>query len=167
MACRGVLVALEKADIDTLRDFESDDERIDHVIDEIEERELGGEAGWAAETDKAWDAIHRCFNNGTLKRGSGDYPFNHIILEGEYLVDNDEYIISLKTPEQVSDIAARIGEITEDELKRRYRMIDPEQYGMPLSDDDEGYTWDWFCGIVDFYRRAAEAGRWVIFTVDQ
>ena len=167
MACRGVLFALEKSDVDTLLAFENENDRVEHVSNVIEERELAEDSPWAAETDKAWDAIHRCFNQGSLDLGSGEYPFNHVILEGTQLVTSGDYYISLKTPEQVRDIAARIDEITEEDFKRRYRRIDPEQYGMQLSDDDEGYTWAYFNDAAEFYRRAAKAGRWVIFTVDQ
>ncbi len=167
MSCRGVLFALEKEEIDTLLGFEDEQERIDHVSEVIEERELGGHSPWAAETDKAWDAMHRCFNGGTLKLGKGEYPFDHIIFEGEQLVTSGEYYISLKTPEQVRDIAARIGEITQNELTRRYRLIKPRDYGMPLSEEDRLYTWEYFKEIAAFYQRAAKAWRWVIFTVDQ
>ena len=53
MACRGVLFALEESDIDTLLAFEDVNDRIEHVSNVIEERELGGDSLWAAETDKA------------------------------------------------------------------------------------------------------------------
>lgn len=165
MSCRGMHFALEEKDVQTLRDMEDEDARIEHVTEVIEEDLYGGD--WAAETDKAWDAIHRCFANGTLAPDDGEYPLNHVIMGGEPLVSNDDYFISLKSPAQVRDIAKALGGITQDDLRARYRTIDPSDYGLELSDEDEKYTCEWFGGLVDFYRRAAEAGRWVMFTVDQ
>lgn len=165
MSCRGMHFALEEKEVQILRATEDEEARIEHVTEVIEQDLFGGD--WAAETDKAWDAIHRCFANGTLALDGGEYPLNHVILGGEQLVTSGDYYISLKTPDQVRDIAKALGDITRDNLRARYRAIDPTDYGMDLSDEDEEYTCDWFEGLVDFYRRAAETGRWVIFTVDQ
>lgn len=165
MSCLGVLFALSAADISALRSLESDDERLGHVQESIEQREFGGP--WCAETDKAWDAIHRCFAGGTLDPEGGTYPLNHVILGGESLYSGDDYIMSWKSSQQVRDIAAAISSVTEQDLRARYRTIDPDDYGMPLDSDDEGYIWDWFTGLIDLYTRAAVEGRGVLFTVDQ
>lgn len=165
MSCRGALFAIEQSDVDALLAMNTEADRIAHVTDVIEERDLDGP--WGVETDKAWDAIHRCFEDGNLTCDGGEYPLNHMIMAGKHLCTSGDYYISLKTPEQVKDIASKIEAVNETELRARYRRIDPDQYGMDLSDDDEKYTWDWFVGIAEFYKRAAAAGRWVIFTVDQ
>lgn len=157
--------AVTEQDVNELRAMESEVDRIDHVTDVIEEHGVDGD--WAAQSDKAWDAIHRCFDNGDLTCDGGEYPLNHVIFGGEQLVTSGDYYISLKTPEQVRDIAAKIGEITRAELSRRYRLLDPAKYGYEITDEDEGYVWHWFEGVAAFYQRAAKAGRWVIFTVDQ
>lgn len=164
MACRGVLFALTDSDLSELLAMEGE-ERVEHISNVIEERDLGGP--WAVETDKAWDAIQRCFGNGELAWEGGDYPLSHIILGGVSLYDGDDYVISHKTPEHVRAIAATIGSVTEADVRARYRQIDPDRYGMDLSEEDEGYTWEWFSGLIEFYMRAAEAGRHVLFTVDQ
>lgn len=88
-----------------------------------------------------------------------------MIFGGEFLVATESDFISLKTPRR--DIAAAIAGVTEDQLRSPYRAIDPEEYGLALTDDDEGYTWELFTGLVEFYKHAAEAGRSVIFSVDQ
>ena len=56
---------------------------------------------------------------------------------------------------------------TRKEFDERYRAIDAEDYGMALSDDDCEYTWEWFQEVRRLYSRAAEAGRYVLFTADQ
>lgn len=164
MASRGVLFALTEAEILELRGIEDEQERVDHLIDVFEEREIGGE--WAAETDKAWTAIHRCFANGEFTWSPEGYPLDHIILGGAQLYSGDDYILSLKTVAQTRDIAAAIASITEDDLRGRYRRLKPISFGVAISPDYENYTWHWFRGLADFYRRAAEAGRCVLFTVD-
>jgi hypothetical protein len=75
--------------------------------------------------------------------------------------------MSLKTPKQVRDIAAALPSITEEDFRRRYFAIDAKSYGVPLSDEDFRYTWDWFQGVRDLYSRAAQEGRCVLFTADQ
>ncbi len=36
-----------------------------------------------------------------------------------------------------------------------------------LTEEDFGYTWEWFQGVRDLYQRAATEGRFVLFTADQ
>jgi Domain of unknown function (DUF1877) len=165
MGCRGVLFALTRADVDQLRALGDEATRLEHATEVIEERELGGRTEWAVETDKAWDAIQRSFAGGSLEWEGGTYPLNHVILGGESLYSGEDYIMSLKTPAQVNDICRSLGDVTREEMRRRYFAIDPTDY--ERSEDDWEYTWDWFTGLVDFYRRAAAAGRFVLFTVDQ
>jgi hypothetical protein len=67
----------------------------------------------------------------------------------------------------VRAIAAALPAVTKDELRAGYDAIDPDSYGMPRSDEDFEYTWEWFQGLVEFYARAAAGGLSVLFTVDQ
>ena len=53
------------------------------------------------------------------------------------------------------------------EFRRRYYSIDRKSYGFPLTDEDLGGTWEWFQGVRELYIRAAEMGRFVVFTADQ
>ncbi len=83
------------------------------------------------------------------------------------LYDGDDYILILKSPEQVREVAAALRRVTKEKLRAGYDRIDPDAYGIPLSDEDFQYTWDWFQGVVEFYQRAAAAGHSVLFTADQ
>jgi hypothetical protein len=98
---------------------------------------------------------------------NGEYPLSHVVLGGEPLYGGDDYVISLKTPAQVRDVAAALGDVTRETLRRGYDTIDPAAYQGEICDEDFAYTWSWLKGLVEFYRRAAAEGRWVIFTVDQ
>lgn len=121
----------------------------------------------ARETDKAWDAIHRTLTDGEIDWDNGVYPLNHVILGGELLHTGDDYIMSLKTPAQVRDIAAALKVVTEEQFRKAYSRFDPSSYSFSVSEEDFVYTWSWFQSLCEFYYRAAEAGRYVLFTADQ
>jgi hypothetical protein len=128
--------------------------------------------GWVQETDKAWDAIHRCLTDGTLREG--DTP-GHLCVLGAtdyfWVVRDDgqiEWIVNLLDPADVRRAADAIRGIDRAELRRRYEGIDPEaSYCFGKSEDDFEYTWSWFPHLQAFFQRAADAGRWMVFLADQ
>lgn len=167
MGCLGVHFALTEAEVQTLLDFEDEQDRLDHIQVVIEEDYLSNQREFCSESDKAWDAIHRALGDGEMSLEGGSYPLNHAILGGASLYDADDYIISLKTPAQVKDVAAALTPLTRDEFHQRYWSIDSRKYGRELDDDDFEYTWEWLQAVRDLYRRAADSGRFVLFTADQ
>ena len=62
---------------------------------------------------------------------------------------------------------AALKRITRDWFRERYGRIDPDSYGVDLSEDDFEYTWSNFEGLPEFFENAARANRAVIFTADQ
>jgi hypothetical protein len=133
----------------------------------VEEIEDAWEEPYVVETDKAWNAIQRCLTDGTLLYVSGDYPLNHCICGGRQLVRRQEYTVSFVTAPQVKDVAAALGKVTKAWMRKRYDKLDPEDYDeVEIGDEDFAYTWKSFLDVRRFYKRAAEAGRAVIFTVD-
>jgi hypothetical protein len=78
-----------------------------------------------------------------------------------------DHIVSLKSPEQVRDVAAALPGVTLANFRRRYFAIDPDAYGRPVAEQDFSYTWDWFQNVCRLYTRAAAEGRYVLFTSDQ
>lgn len=167
MSCLGVHFALSEIEVVYLRSLDDEQARLDHLQEVIEEHYLKNEMQFAAESDKAWDAMHRVLADGQLTWDGGVYPLNHTVLAGELLYTESDYIMSLKSPQQVRDIAAGLANITEAEFLRRYSAIDAKSYGRSLSDEDFRYTWDWFQDVRGLYARAADAGRFVLFTADQ
>ncbi len=167
MSCLGVHFALTEKEVAHLRSLEDEQGRLEHLQEVVEEHYLNDEKQFAAESDKSWDAMHRALSDGETSWDGGDYPLNHTVLAGELLYTQSDYIMSLKTPQQVRDIAAALPGITEADFRRRYDAIDPNSYGFPLTDEDFHYTWDWFQGVRDLYIRAGQAGRFVLFTTDQ
>lgn len=167
MSCLGVHFALTEAEVEKLRSIRSEKKRLEHLQEVIEETYLSEHPEWAAESDKAWDAMHRALADGELTWEGGEYPLNHTVLAGELLYTRADYIMSLKSPQQVRDIAAALEPITEADFQRRYQAISPCSYGEELTDEDFQYTWDNLQDVRRLYRDAAAAGRWVLFTADQ
>jgi len=67
----------------------------------------------------------------------------------------DDYVVSLKEPPQCADIAAALGELAEDWLRKRYFALVPEDYGRDLTEEDFEYTLHWLSGLASFYNKAA------------
>ena len=98
------------------------------------------------------------FVYGLMREPSGEV----IIIESE----EDEFMI-LKTPEQVAEIAEELPKRTKEECRKCYDMIDPEDYDGPLDEEDFEYTWYYLQDSLDFWKKAAEEKRYVLFTVDR
>lgn len=142
----------------------ADDEALSALVGEIEEELFDVHS---CGTDKAWDPIHRCLTDGHLEYTNGTYPLNAVILGGRQLYEGDDYIISLLTPDQVKDVATALAEVDRDLMWTGYQRIEPDEYGVNYGGDDFDYLWANFADLPAFFRRAADAGRHVIFTVDQ
>lgn len=99
MGCLGVHFPIDAGQAERLLAAKDDDELVGIVKDEIEE-------AWelVCETDKAWDALHRCLSNGTLNTGEGDPPLNRVFFGGRVLNREDDYFVVLVTPAEVREI---------------------------------------------------------------
>lgn len=164
MACRGVHFALTDDDAKRVLEAAGDDEELVELIQE--DVEARWDTNWLAQSDKAWDAIHRCLTDGRLSFESST-PRHLCILGGRQLYEGDDYIVSYVAPEQVKQVAAAIADIDEQWMRERYFTIPEADYGFPITEDDCGYTWSWFLGVQALFQKAAATGRAVIFTVDQ
>jgi len=169
VACLGIHFALTDAQRTKLLALRSDEERIDYVKEDIEE---GWDKEYACETDKAWDAIHRCLTEHPpqieeLKRDVGTYPLKLCVAGGRKLLDDEyDYIIRLIEPSEVADLAAALQPIDKDWLSARY-WKHCEGAWPEYSEEDMEYTWEYFVYLRDFLTRIAPTGRSVIFSVDQ
>jgi hypothetical protein len=159
MGCLGVHFALVEKDARRLaraRDYDA----LNDMICEIEER---WDKKWLQETDKAWDAIHRCLTDGDLDVGFT--PLGRVIYADRNLFRGDDMFVSLLTPKRVAASAAAMADIDKKWMRERYFAIDPRAYDAVLDDDDFEYTWGWFVPLRAFFKKAAKAERWVTFTV--
>ena len=137
--------------------------RVAFVQERFEQTLWSSDRSRGQETDKAWDAIHRSLTDGNLEWDNGSYPLNHVILGGELLYHESDYILSLKLPDQVRDIATALDGYTKDEFRAGYGRIDPRTAGYKVGDEDFEYTWHWFVPLRRFYARAAKDTRAVVF----
>lgn len=163
MACRGVLFAVPHETAEALR-AASDDDEVRSLVEEIED---AWEEPFVAETDKAWDAMHRALSDGTLDVDGGEAPLNRAILGGEHLHEADDYIVALVSAAEVPAVAKALAAIDADALRERYDRIVPRDYAPEYGEEDREYTVASFRDVVELYERAAKAGRAVVFTVDQ
>jgi hypothetical protein len=163
MSARGVHFAVTTAQQKALLTAKSD-RKLMELVENIEE---AWEEPFVCETDKAWDAIHRCLTDGTLLYVSGEYPLNHCICGGRQLFRGRDYTVSFVSATQVKDVARALPKITKASMRQRYDKIDPDEYDeAEMGDEDFDYTWQNFLGLRRFYKKAAASGRAVIFTAD-
>ena len=167
MSCLGVHFALTAEDVAALRARDDERERLSFLQEELEERYMADPKTYAAESDKSWDAMHRALSDGKLSWDGGSFPLNHVVLGGELLYTDDDYIMSLKTPEQVQAVAAALEALTETDFRARYDRIDVGSYDGEVGDEDFEYTWSWLQGVRELFTRAAAEKRYVLFTADQ
>jgi hypothetical protein len=156
----GAHFAVTKTQADALLAARSD-RKLMEIVEAIEE---AWETPFVGESDKAWNAIHRCLTDGSLLYVSGEYPLNHCICGGRQLHRGQAYTVSFVFADQVKDVAGALGKITEAWMRQRYDLMD-DDYDAEREDDFR-YVWSNFLGVRAFYRRAAKVGRAVIFTVD-
>jgi hypothetical protein len=139
LACRGVLFALSPEDEARVLGCTSDVELLKLVQEGIEQR---WEDEHLAETDKAWDAMHRCLTNGELSWDAT--PLGLCILGGGPLYrDTQTYVVSYKTNTQVREVAQASAQVGKDWLRERYFSLTSD-YDFPLSEEDFEYTWEYF-----------------------
>jgi len=167
MGCLGVHFAITFEEVEKLKSFKDDSDRLNYLQEEIEDEYFGSHEDLLAQSDKAWDAIHRALSDGDLSYTTGPYPLRLTVIGGEPLYYETDYILSLKTPKEVKDIALALEAITKDEFYRKYDRIDQGKYGVPKTPEDRAYTWGWLIGVVNLYKTASAEGRYVLFTADQ
>lgn len=123
-------------------------------------------AGWAQSTEEAWDAIHRCLTDGTLRYGD-DVAHSCVLGTGWFRCESEGPTVNVLDADEVREAAAYLRGIDETALRARYAGIDRPGYRFHKPPADFEYVWHWFVQLRAFYRRAAEAERWVVFVADQ
>lgn len=166
MACLGVHFALTEEQAHRLLRAanEGGDDAVLAVVEEIEDE---WNEDYLQETDKSWDAIHRCLSDGTLNPEGGSYPLKMCIFGGRHLCFSGNYYVVYIAPNEVQDVARALETVSEEWAKHRYWSVPFPDYQDEKSDEDFEYTWEYLDSLRHFFRKAALANRSVIFTVDQ
>lgn len=169
MGCLGVLFAVEPEIVEHIRALPMAQRPV-YISEELEDEYFEEYPERTAELDEAWDAIHRSLTDGTLSFDCEDHPLGAVILGGEVLYydgeEFDDYIITAKSPLQVSQIAQGLSKLTKAQFKKGYEKID-DTYPEELSKADMEYSWEYLEDAEPFFRYAAAKGLWVLFTADQ
>lgn len=161
MSRLGVLYALTDEELAALC-AEPAEERYDYMLEEIEEELLGTPRGF--ELDKAWEGIHLCFCGGVWIEEN--QPPVNILAGGEFLVDTDEELISLKDHSQVEQIAEYLRQHkAEDLIRENFPKVEAMK-NLPVYVTDLEYLLGNVSGLQDFYENARQQHLQVIFTVD-
>ncbi len=137
----------------------SDDEDVMPFVEAIEER---WDREWLYETDKVWDAIHRCLTDGKLEYGRS--PLHLCVLAHDNICEDEDYAVCVAEADEVKQVVVAISGIDEAELRRRYDTFDFEAYDGTKSDDDFRYTWENFAPLREFFTKAAADNRAMMFT---
>ena len=152
MPCRGLYLALTPDQEPRLLACLSDDEVI-ALVQEIEEE---WDEEHLCQTDKAWDAIHRVLGDD-----------ERVVLGGKSLYEGDEYIVTYLTASDVAQLAPQLQPIPEEWFRERYFALKASDYADFVSEEDFGYSWEYFQCIRKFFQQSAQQNRPIIFTVDQ
>jgi len=161
MAGKGIHFAITPERVEALVGAADDDELVALVRqleDEWDEDNL-------AQSDTAWDAIHRALADGQLEVGGGEYPLNHCILGPRQLHEGSQRIVSLVMPDEVKDVARALGPLDSEWLRVRYDAVVPQSYSREYGAEDRDYTSEWFENVRELFLMAARRDRAVVFTL--
>jgi hypothetical protein len=121
-----------------------------------------------AAVDKAWDVIHRCLTDGTLRgMGHGTTPLAWAVLGGKSLYGGSDFIVCYVMPQQVAQVAPALDEIVGAWFAQRYWQLENNGYRGPINNEELEYAWDYFTNMRNLYTRAAANSYAVIFVTDQ
>lgn len=161
MARLAMLYALTDAEVEKLRSV-PEEERYNYMLEEIEENLFGTPR--SCELDKAWEGIQYCLGAGQWTE-ENRVPAN-IVFGGEFLLNTDDEVITLKNLQDVKDIVDFLHQNNLQEIiQKNFWNIDDENF---LYKDDDGldHTLGWSEDIPAFYENAQNENCQVIFTVD-
>jgi hypothetical protein len=151
----GVHFALQPAQLQAFRAAEEEDEvmRLVHRLEETwDEANL-------YESHKAWDPLQRMLADGGV--------LELAMLGGRRLLPGGRgYTVVLVLPDDVRSVAAGLQALTPEWFAKRFQELSSTGY-VSAGDEVEGrWLWSHLSGLRDFFTRAAEHHRAVLFTVD-
>src|SRR5205809_817600 len=81
-----------------------------------------------------WDTIHRCLTEGELDPAAGDFPLNTAVLGGKQLLKGTDYTAVLIRPDVTRFIADALGELEEDDLRKKFFALKGGSYQQPIDE---------------------------------
>jgi len=167
MPRRGTFYAVTPAEAERLLGLAGDDQAVAREALDLYSIERQRSHCIAA-VDKAWDVIHRCLTDGTLRGlGKGTTPLAWCVLGGKSLYAGNDFIVCYVTPEQVSQVSQALDEIVGAWFAQKYWSLQNSGYNGTINNEELEYTWDYFTSARNLYTRAAANNYAVIFLTDQ
>jgi len=169
MANRGVFFALNPLLEKKLLAAGNDDDLLGLIQADLED---DWDREWLCNLEDAWDPLHRCLTDGTLRGKSGS-PLEKCVLGGAQLHLGKKYTASYLTADEVKEMAGRLQRVTREWLRPRYfgmkkaSLFHLHGYDKPCDEKDFELTWIGLAETRSFFQKAAQAGRAIIFTVDR
>ena len=152
----GVHFALTPTQLQALRAAEGD---VEEVMQQVRALEEAWDEGSLYETHKAWDPLHRVLSDGGV--------LERVVLGGRRLMPAGHgYTVVLVLPDEVRSVAAGLLALTREWFAGRFRQLAAEGYAGAHDGDTLRECWEHVCGLREFFTRAAEQHRAVLFTVD-
>ena len=159
----GVHFALTAPQLKKLLAARGDDDAVLEVAAELEE---SWNSGWLAESDKAWDAMHRALSDGelTFEGGAKHAPLGLVVLGGESMVEDEDETVVLLDAKKVARAAKALSSLTEQDFHERYFRL-CRGYAPEFGEEDFAYTWSNLADVRELFVKAAKAKRALLFTV--
>ena len=141
-----------------------EDQALRKFLEDLRRRPDMQKSGRVLETVSIWDPIHRCLTEGELDPTGGDFPLNHAVLGGKQLHNGGDYTAVLVRPDMTRFIADALGELEEEELRKKFFSLKPVSYQGPIDEKHFMEMWLKLQDLRVFFEAAADNLEAVVFT---
>lgn len=162
MSRLGMLYAISDDEVSELR-LQKEENMYGYMLENIEEKYFSSPRAY--ELDKAWEGIQFCLCGGRWNEKNS--PPQNIIFSGEFLLDYNDYVITLKSADIIEEIVVYLDQNNlQGIIKTHFKKIKEEDYTLPKDENNLAFLLDWSKGVAKFYKMAKKNSLNVIFTVD-
>ncbi len=160
----GVLFALDNAEERHLLAIPEARSRAAWVANVIEER---WDEEWLCELGEMWFPVHFCLHGSGAAPVKGSSAEAKAVLGGLPVGVPNLYSMDYKDQELVRHIASALSRIRDDAIWARAGLVERKDYNGPRPGNLQVAVVDEIHALAEFYKRAAESSRAVIFTVNE
>lgn len=163
MSGRGVLFALDRRDEQMMLAIADPRAMAAWVANTVEER---WDVEWLLALEQFWFPVHYCLHGSSSLPAASAPDEAKTIFGGVPLGVPKVYSMDYKEADLVRRIASALSRMRDDAVWARASLVERKDYTGPRPDGLQASVVDEIYALTEFYRKAADAGRAVIFTVD-